>query len=534
MTERAFEKGLILKKWKNRVPVCVVYPDSYYVGMSNLALHILYRKLNEVEEIVCERAFFEKDGEILSVETKKPLSSFEILFFTVSYELNYLNIIRMLSNSGIAVNSSDRKEGEPLVVGGGITLIANPEPICKAFDLVILGDVEATIPDFIDSYLKVRRESRRRVISELSNFSWVYNPSLMNVKYDENGRVSSFDPPDFKVKVKYFRGERLGHSAIISSETEFAEMYLIEGARGCPSKCRFCLLGNLYPYREDRSSLSQIPEENTKEIGIVGAGVSFVPGLLASIKHLKEKEKKIHLPSLRMDKISLKILELLKEDIKTLTFGLEAGSFTLRSALGKPITDEEIKERIENILELGNFNFKLYFMVGLPGEKREDVEAIFELTKKIRHVLIKKMAGQKALPKLKVHVSPFVPKPKTPLQWARMEDSVVLEEKLKWLEGKFRKLGGVIFTHESVKYSLLQAILARGDRRVFHAITRISSGENLRKVMQEGPINLGFYALRERERDEIFPWDFIDAGRKKESLYNQFKRYISLLNKSCE
>lgn len=529
MPEDLNERGFVVKKWKNRVPVCVVYPDSYYIGMSNLAIHQLYKTLNGIEKVVCERAFFEKDRKIFSLESKKDLTSFEILFFSISYELSYLNIAPILIGSGIPLRRKERKEEDPILVGGGITLIANPEPLAEFFDLFILGDIEATIPDFMECYLKVREKKRKSVIEELSSFSWVYNPSFLSVSYKEDGTVSSFHPANFKVRVKYKKGGTLARSAILCEKTEFSNIYLIEGTRGCPSRCPFCLMGNVYGFRVDKGSISLALKENVSDVGIIGGGVLFMPEILSLIRDLKRGGKRVHLPSLRIDKIPYELIRDIKDDIKTLTFGIEAASSHLRAALGKPISEDEILERIERILEIESFNFKLYFMIGLPGEKKEDVEAIFELAKKIRHVLVKKMAPRGYISRLTIHVSPFVPKPRTPLQWVKMENPVVLEEKVKWLKNKFSKLGGTVFTHESVKYSFLQGVLARGDRRLSGILESICEGRSIGRLFWEGPLNLGFYSLRERGEDEIFPWDFIEGLRKKAELYEEFKRYLSLL-----
>ncbi|MCX7856778.1 MAG: B12-binding domain-containing radical SAM protein [Deltaproteobacteria bacterium] len=525
------EKGFIKKNWRNRVPVCIVYPDSYFVGMSNLALHLLYCTLNGIEDIVCERAFFEKGSESFSLESKRTLSSFEILFFTFSYELNYINVASILKNSGIPLLRKERNDKEPIpiIVAGGITVIANPEPISDFFDLFIMGDVEATIHEFMDSYLQAREKARGKILEELSKFPWVYNPSFLKINYRDDGKVSSFEPSDFKVKVNYYRGEPLGRSVILSTDTEFANMYLVEGTRGCPSRCPFCLMGNVYDFRVDEKSIYEAAEKNIDDIGLLGGGVSFLNTLPRIIGYLSDRGKNLHLPSLRIDKIPYELLEVIKDRVKTLTFGIEAGSFRLRRAIGKPISDEEIISNIEKIFNIAGFNLKLYFMIGLPDEKMEDIEAIFELAKKIRHVAVKKMAPRGFMSRLTIHISPFVPKPGTPLQWTRMDNLDSLEEKTKWLRSKIKKLGSLIFTHESIKYSFIQAILARGDRRLGFVVQKLAEGDNLRKIMLESPVNLGFYVYRERERDEIFPWDFIEGTRSKEDLYKAFEIFLSKL-----
>lgn len=526
------EIGTILKSWKNRIPVCVVYPDSYYTGMSNLATHLLYKTLNDMDWVVCERAFFSSSEEILSVETKKRLKSFEILFFSVSYELHYINVLSILKKSGITLKSRERKEGEPLIVGGGINVIANPEPLSEFFDLFIIGDIEATITEFMDHYLELRTKKRERLLEEISSLRFVYYPGLLSYSYDSSGRISSFNPFDYKVKALFHRGETLSRSCILTGKTEFKNMYLIEGTRGCPSKCPFCLIGNIYDFVFDKElEFPSIPD-GVKDVGIVGGGISFHPRLVEIIESLSQKGINVHLPSLRIDMVDCQILGFLRGKLKTITFGIEAGSDSLRYALGKPIGDEEILHKVEEILRIGDFNFKLYFMIGLPGEELSDIEAIVELTKRIRHLILKEKAKKGVVPRLTVHVSPFVPKPVTPFQWVGMEEPKSLEEKMRWLKGKFSRIGNVIFTHESIKYSFVQASLARADRRISEFLLKVSLGENIKKASSESHINLGFYALRKREIDEIMPWDFIDIGLSKENLIKKFHRYLTGLNRS--
>lgn len=526
------ELGVILKNWKNRIPVCVVYPDSYYTGMSNLAVHLLYKTLNEIDWVVCERAFFSERGEILTVETKKRLKSFEILFFTISYELHYVNVIRILIGSGISLKSKDRGKDEPLVVGGGINVMANPEPLSQFFDLFILGDIEATIPQFMELYLELRKKSRESLLVEISSLPFVYNPKILSFSYDSKGRISSFSPPKFKVKAEFHKGESLSKSCLLTKETEFKDMYLIEGTRGCPSKCPFCLVGNTYDFVYDRNIHSLTLPKGIKDVGLIGAGMSFHPMFKDIVQNFVLQGIGVHLPSLRVDKVDFEILESLKGKLRTITFGIEAASLPLRKALGKALEDEDLLFRIEKILDIGDFNFKLYFMIGLPGEDFKDVEAIVEMTKRIRHIVLRKKAKTGSLPRLTVHINPFVPKPMTPFQWVGMEDTSSLEIKLKWLKGKFSKIKNVIFTHESLKYSFLQASFARADRRISDFLVRVAQGEGIKKASTETHINLGFYAIRKREIDEILPWDFIDIGITKEMLLQRLKRYFEVLNRS--
>ncbi len=512
------EHGTVFKKWTNRVPVCVVFPNTYYIGMSNLAVHLLYAALNASPGIVCERVFLDEGGKPVSIESGRPLSSFEIIFFTLSFEMDYSNIPAMLRDGAVSVAARERGDTEPLVVGGGMCVMANPEPLAHFFDLFIMGDVEACIPEFLDRYLAVRGEQRRNMVDALSAWKWAYNPAELDVSYGEDGTIKAFTPSTYGVEIERYKGKELAASSLTSSGTEFADMLLVEGTRGCPSQCAFCLTGNVYPFISDR--LERV-DGDIKDVGIIGGGVSFHPRLTEIVERLVKEGLKVHLPSLRLDEVPLEVIRLLKDSIRTLTFGIEAAGERLRCCIGKPISDQEIYDRIEAIADIRSFHFKFYFMVGLPGESREDVEAIGAFIRRILHVLVKRGSAKGRIGSITVHASPFVPKASTPFQWMAMNDMRELKEKIAILKRELGKVPNTHFTHESVKYSFLQGVFARGDRRVKDVILDLSEGKNLTRIMRESPINLNFYATRERAKDEIFPWDFIKGRTHKTALYQR-------------
>jgi len=518
------EKGAIQKKWYSKTPVCIVFPNSYYIGMSNLALHILYTTLNSNPNIVCERCFFEENEVPCSLESGKPLASFEIVFITLSFELDYINIPKLLSRAGIPGLALERKENDPIVIAGGICVMANPEPVSRFIDLFILGDVEATVFLFMKRYMGLKEKKRGDIIDELDAFDWVYDPKTLDIAYSPDGTVQAFRPQDFSVDIESYKGKNLGASAIISSNTEFADMYLVEGTRGCPSRCPFCLLGNTYSFSYDR--LEDIPLD-VADIGIIGGGISFHPLLVKIIQRMKQTGKHVHLPSLRVDEVTTELVGLIQDEVKTLTFGIEAGSERLRKFIGKPLSDDAIYEKLEAILAMKPFNLKLYFMIGLYGEERKDLEDILSMVKHIHHIMVKTGAPKGFMGSVTVHVSPFVSKAFTPFQWLPMEEINVLKDKITWLKKGLAHVGNTYFTHESVKYSIIQGILARGDRRVGDAILRFAKGDSFSKVMRESPLNLNFYVHRERGKDELFPWDFIKGRQEKEALWkrlnNEFK-----------
>jgi radical SAM superfamily enzyme YgiQ (UPF0313 family) len=518
----AQERGAIVKKWRGKTPVCVVYPNSYYIGMSNLATHILYATLNSDPDIVCERCFLEEDEDPTSVESGKPLASFKCIFVSLSFELDFVNIPKLLSRAGLPVLASERKDGNPILIAGGICVMANPEPVSRFIDLFIMGDVEATVPLFTKRYMEVKDRKRDDAIHDLGNFDWVYDPRALDVSYSSDGTLEGFKPPDFSTTIESYKGKNLGTSAIITNETEFSDMFLMEGTRGCPSRCPFCLLGNTYSFAYD--SLDNIPAE-IEDVGIIGGGVSFHPHLIQIVQTMKRAGKHVHLPSLRVDEVTTGLIELIKDEVKTLTFGIEAGSERLRRFIGKPLSDEAIFEKLEAILAIKPFNLKLYFMIGLYGEEKKDLEDILDMVKHIHHIMIKTGAPKGFMGSITVHVSPFVPKAFTPFQWLPMEEMGILKDKIAWLKKELAHVGNTYFTHESVKYSFIQGILARGDRRTGDAILHFAKGDSFSKVMREDPLNLNFYVLRERGKNELFPWDFIKGRQKKEALWKRLSAF---------
>jgi len=513
------ERGTIRKKWKGRIPCACAYPNTYYVGMSNLAIHVIYRLLNGLDTFLCERVFLSE--RIVSVESGRPLGSFEIVFFSLSFELDYPNVIRMLEAARIQVSAIERREG-PLIVAGGICAIMNPEPLHDIFDLFILGDAEATLLEFAKRYEELRGREREEIIDGLSELPYVYNPRRLSVAYSDSGLIEGFSPSSFSVEVKGYNGERLATSQIVTEDTEFSSMYLAEGVRGCPSRCPFCLTGHLHEFVYEPS----LPPSSEQDIGIVGGGVSFHPHLYELVASLKRMGKRVHLPSLRLDAIPLSVIALLKDDIRTLAFGVEAGTERLRRFIGKPLKDEDILERLSNVFSIGPFNVKLYFMVGLHGEQKDDVEAIVDLTKRVRHVMVRECAKRGKIGTITVHVSPFVPKPQTPFQWLAMEEETELKRKVQYLERAVGRIGNAILTHESIKYSFIQALFSRGDRRVAGIVKEIARGRTLKEIRRESPLNPSFYVTRARDEGEILPWDFISPGRK-ERLLAELKRRLS-------
>lgn len=301
--------------------------------------------------------------------------------------------------------ASERKEGDPIVVAGGICVMANPEPVSKFIDLFILGDIEATVPLFMKKYLDTTGKNRHDVIQAMSRFKWVYNPVALDVTYASDGTIGDFKPHHHFITIENYGVKTLARLRS-SQERQSLQTCSLLKVHGGVRHSADSVLGNMYPFNYDRVERFH---PDIEDIGIIGGGVSYHPRLVDIIKAMKKEGKHIHLPSLRVDETTTQLVELIQDEIKTLTFGIEAGSERLRKFIGKPLTDDEIYEKLETILVIKPFNLKLYFMIGLYGEDKKDLEDIISMVKHIHHIMVKTGAPKGIMGSITVHVSPFVP-----------------------------------------------------------------------------------------------------------------------------
>lgn len=492
------EVGTIVKDWGGQVPVTLAYPNSYYLGMSSLAVHVVYRLFNEQPGIVCERTFLAK-GQPISLESQRPLTDFAALAFTLSFEMDYLNLVEMLRRAAIPPLAEERDERHPLLVAGGPCVTANPEPLAPIFDALVIGEGEEVIPTLAESLRREVRAPRLELLRQWAMIPGLYVPRFYQVEYDgveiETMEHEPFAP--YPVKRQWVRDLDLypTTSVILTEETEFGDMYLIEVARGCGRGCRFCLAGFSYRPLRERSLdiiLDQAKEglKYREKIGLVGATLSDYSQIDALAQGLRRLGAKISVSSLRIDSLSERLLEALVEGgSQTLTIAPEAGSARLRSCINKVISEEEILEVAQRAS--GRFSqLKLYFMLGLPGEGEEDMEALVGLAQKIKE----RFSGH-----LIVSLSPFVPKAQTPYQWAPMSPLPLLEARLRHIK---QRLFSIEVRSESAAEATIQATLARGDRRVGVALAR-AKGRSLaawkRALARQG---LAYEALLEG-RNEV-------------------------------
>lgn len=547
----SLEEGAVIKPWGGKVTVALIYPNTYFVGMSNLGFQQVYYLLNQRDDTLCERAFlpdredieeYQRTGTpLFSLESQRPLRDFDIIAFSIPFENDYLNALKILQMGGIPLLSEERDERYPLVIAGGVTTFLNPEPMADFMDLFLTGEGEELVNEFIESYQKNGSADRKGLLSKLSKVEGAYVPSLYQVTYKEKGEIASFllkGKAPKKVKRRWIR-DIDGFptvSRIFTPDTEFSGMNLVEISRGCGRGCRFCTAGFIYlPPRVRRpekilkeiSQKSEVRSERSEKIGLVSAAVSDYPYINSLCAPLIAKGKKVSVSSLRMDSTTDELVDALKESgHKTMTFAPEAGTERLRNVINKGISEDDILKSIEMAVSRGILNAKLYFLIGIPTETDEDIEGIIRLTMRIKEEVLGLTKEKGRIGTITLSINPFVPKPWTPFQWCPMEDVKSLGNKLRHVREALRKEGNIEVIHENPKASYVQALLSRGDRRVGGIIRAALETGTWSRGIKESQVDTDFYVYRMRGKDEILPWDFIDHGINKDYLWKEFERAL--------
>jgi radical SAM family uncharacterized protein len=542
------ERGTIRKPWGDKHSICLIYPNTYHVGMSNLGFQTVYQCLNSEDDVVCERAFLPDPEDfqefrntrtpLFSLESQKSLSDFDILAFSISFENDFLNILTLLDLAHIPFESRLRKKEYPLVMAGGVTVFLNPEPLSDFFDFFVLGESEEVIREFLGVYRAACSEKEKGekddFLRKVGEIEGIYVPRFYRVTYTEDGKIEAMiSEPGFSQKVKRRWVKEIDRfptrSVLFTEETELKEMALVEVNRGCPRGCRFCAACFVYtPFRNRSLSLLEtLSKEGLAEerrVGLTGTAVSDYPHLLPLCQDILSQKGGISLSSLRLDRVSPSLIQCLKESQdRTVAIAPEAGSERLRKMLRKGYRDEEIFHAIQTLVENDLYQIKCYFLIGLPSESDDDVKAIPLLVKKIRHQILSSRKSRKGQWKLVLSVNPFIPKPATPLQWAPLEKVSELKRKLKVIQRELKGERGIVMTYDLPKWAYIQAFLSRGDRRVGKILMAAHRYEgNWGQALRETSINPDFYVYRKRDLDEVFPWDFIDHGIPKERLKEEY------------
>lgn len=536
------------------------FPDVYEVGMSHLGSRILYHVLNQRKDTYCERVYApwpdmeklmrENNIPLYALETKDPINEFNFLAFTLQYEMSYTNILNMLNMGGIPLRASERTEKDPLVIAGG-PCAYNPEPLYDIVDIFQLGEGEEGLNDLLDLYQKHKDNfNKEAYLREASHIPSVYIPSLYDVTYNEDGTIKEFIPKydDVPKKVKKriinnFDQVDFPESLIVPYSEIVHDRVVLELFRGCTNGCRFCQAGMIYrPVREkSRKTLLDQARKMLKatgydEVSLVSLSTCDYSDIQGLVKDLIEEHGKnnvsVALPSIRVDAFSVDLLKEIQKVRKTgLTFAPEAGSQRMRDVINKGLTEERILEAAKNAFESGWSTIKLYFILGVPYETVEDAAEIGLLAEKIadQYFTVPKHIRNKGL-RITVSTSILVPKPFTPFQWAPMEKMDIVTEKINAVKGAI-KSRSIVYNYHEQKTSYMEAVLARGDRKLcdvlikayekgakFDGWSEYFDFELWQEALAECNVDGDFYVYRQRSYDEILPWDFIDIGVTRKYL----------------
>ncbi|MDI6786593.1 MAG: radical SAM protein [bacterium] len=531
------EKSCLGKRYTHEeVKIVLVFPNTYSLGMSNLGFQTIFNLLNQRDDIHCERAFLPEKTEIteyirtntslFSLESQTPLKDFDIIAFSISFELDYLNVLRILTLAKLPILSEER-DISPLIISGGATCFLNPEPLVDFIDLFILGEGEEVLPDFIEEYKKEKNSSKNSILDNLSKVKGIYVPSLFNIQYTQEGKILKIEGKKNLLKRVSLKdiNNSCSYSSIITNNTELKNQFLLEITRGCTKGCRFCLTGSTYrPFRFKEKEVILFQAKSalkyTNKIGLVGPNICDHPEIENICQELACMGFKISTSSLQSISLSKELIHSFSQN--TITIAPECGNDKLRFSLNKNITNEDIIDCIRELKSISKL--KLYFLIGLPQESMEDIEALISFVNKI-----KKLQPSR---KIILSINPFIPKPHTALQWQDMEDENILNKKISLIKNRLKK--SIKISIESLRLSILQGILSRGDRRLGKLLVALQKTSNIKQAFKEIDLLYNFYRFRNFGDKEILPWDHLDCGPNKEFLLKEEERYFKKeISKGC-
>jgi radical SAM superfamily enzyme YgiQ (UPF0313 family) len=545
----AREVGYVRKTHGDRLRIALAFPNTYWVGMSNLGFQTIYRLFNERDDIVCERVFLPPKQELagliasraplLTIESQTPVREFDAFAFSVSFEWDYVNVLTLLRMAGIPIHAEERTAADPVIVIGGAVTFINPEPLAPFADVIAAGEGEMLVPSIERAFRSAG--SRAELLNLLAQERGFYVPAFYEPRYGGDGSLTGFSiapghaAPATVRKAAVPTTDALDppSTSVFTPDTEFGSRFLVEVVRGCANLCRFCWAGyNYLPVRAfpaDRIlQLAEAARVYATRAGLVSIALCDHPEIERILARLVEIGYAVSPASLRLDDLTEPIVRLLRASgERSITIAPETGSDRLRRVINKTVTNEEILDRAELIFRNGIENLKLYYMIGLPTETDEDLVAIRDLTLRLRDIMVKHARRRGHIGRIGGSVNPLVPKPGTAYQWLPLEDRAVTEAKISRLRQLMAGIDNVYFGIKSERHTFYQALLSLGDRRVARAVEAASrNGQNWGAAVEEAGLDVGFYLFRDRSLDAALPWDIIDGGTRASFFRSEFDRAL--------
>ena len=542
------ETGYVSKPHGNRLRVALAFPNTYWVGMSNLGFQTVYRLFNAQDDVVCERVFLPPKQELadlvksrtplVTLESQSPVGDFDVFAFSVSFEWDYVNVLTMLRLAGIPIHAAERTERHPLIVIGGAVTFVNPEPLALFADVIAAGEGEVLVPGLERAFAAA--SDRPGLLRALSQERGFYIPSFYDPQYAADGTLSGYTTsfpdaplPVRKAALKTTDAVDPPVTSIFTPDTEFGSRFLVEVVRGCANLCRFCWAGyNYLPVRAfPADRILQLAEQArpfANRVGLVSIALCDHPEIDRILARLHEMGYGISPASLRLDDLTESIVSVLRASgEKTITIAPETGSDRLRRVINKTVTNDEILDRADLIFASGIENLKLYYMLGLPTETDDDLVAIRDLTLELRDRMMKYAKPRGAVGRIIGSVNPLIPKPGTAYQWLPMAADADVDRKIKRLRSLTADIDNVYFNIKSERHSYYQALLSLGDRRVAPVIAAAErNGQNWRAAVAETGVDADFLIFRDRTRDAMLPWDIIDGGMKASFFHTEFEKSL--------
>jgi radical SAM superfamily enzyme YgiQ (UPF0313 family) len=530
------------------VRVAMCYPNTYFVGMSNLGFQTLYGLLNRQAGVVCERCFFPDPddvdehrravGRLFTVDRQTPVQDFDIIGFTVSYELDFVNVVRMLELAGVPLRAADRDESWPLVIMGGAVSFLNPEPLADFVDAIVVGEGEEAILEIVERWRALGRGSRSALLEELARLPGVYVPSLYEYSYSGNQITTRRALGPASEHVQRLAVDKLDfatHTCVLTPHTEFSRSFLVEVSRGCPYLCRFCVVGYVYTPNRWRDlellwETCKLGLQHTKRVGLLGAVVNLYPKMPELTRRLLEQGAHCSFASLRADSLSDAVVDAIQASgQETLTLAPETGDPDLRWLINKKMKDEALFRALDKGITRGVRNFRLYFMMGIPGQTSKNVDDTIRIIGEA-HRLVRDKARAGAT--LSVSISQFVPKAGTPFQWMPQEPSEQVEADMKRVASHFKSAPGLKLHTESPRWCKIQGLLARGDRRMSAVLERVrwaSSASAWKKAMAEEGLEMDAFLYSPRDPYTIMPWDVVQTSDLRDRMLRELEKANLLL-----